>query len=231
MTPGFSMGDAVYSWDPASLSFVRVDRLLKMPSGIIPVRRGVWDAGEKKKLTGFESKMYPAVKDMTPGPGGSYIAGAFSGNPQDVTGKTYNGGVISTSTGKNQFDTGDNEIAPATKSFGRQVRINLVKPVKWGWHEGGEEHQHVQHLISHHVDGKHYYSVNTQFADDHPVTLASYPKAASEPRLRPTTNGELHLGREIGKVQIKGGKINPVYDTIHVRKKGWTDPNSANATP
>lgn len=56
----YTLSGIPYIWDPKNKVLLRC--LTKMPRGIIPVRRGVWESGSKNKLTGFESKMYPVVK-------------------------------------------------------------------------------------------------------------------------------------------------------------------------
>jgi hypothetical protein len=52
--------------------------------------------------------------------------------------------------------------------------------------------------------------------------MARYPDKTSEPRLRPTGRGELVMGQEIGRIDIRG-KEHPVYDTITIGEKPASD--------
>ena len=61
--------------------------------------------------------------------------------------------------------------------------------------------------------GKHHYSLSNSF--DVPVTLQTYPKQTSEPRLRPTSQGEVELGEQIGTILVRGNP-HPVYDEVRV---------------
>ena len=63
---------------------------------------------------------------------------------------------------------------------------------------------------------KHFYALGVNF--NNPVTLETYPDKPSEPRLRPTTQGELRLGKRVGSIDMRT-KIHPVYEVISVEDK------------
>ncbi len=60
---------------------------------------------------------------------------------------------------------------------------------------------------------QHYYSLRTEFPEG--VELTRYEKKKSEPRLRPTKKGNVHLGEVVGKISVRGKK-HPVYDQIKI---------------
>ena len=151
-----------------------------------------------------------------PGEGGNYID---LDSKQDLTGNTYQGGVIKIINGKPLLETSDTPAVPATKDSGNKVKVNLFKQkAGWKWidYDGPET------IVSTHQGNKHHYSLSSDF--ETPVTLQTYPKQPSEPRLRPTSQGKVVLGKKIGSISVRG-KVHPVYDEVKVvDKRDQEDP-------
>jgi hypothetical protein len=151
-----------------------------------------------------------------PGEGGNYID---LDSKEDLTGNTYTGGVVKIIDGKPLLETNDAPAAPATKESGNKVKVNLFKQkAGWKWvdYDGPET------IVSTHQGSKHHYSLSSDF--ETPVTLQTYPKQPSEPRLRPTSQGKVVLGNKIGSISVRG-KVHPVYDQVTiVDKRDQEDP-------
>ncbi len=145
-----------------------------------------------------------------PTPGGNYID---LDTKQDLTGNTYSGGTVSIVDGKPILETNDSNAAPATKADGRKVKVNLFKQkAGWKW----LDYDGPNTIVSTEVGGKHHYALSSDFQT--PVTLQTYPNQPSEPRLRPTTQGEVQLGNVIGNISVRG-KEHPVYDKVSIVSK------------
>lgn len=145
-----------------------------------------------------------------PGEGGNYID---LDSKEDLTGNTYTGGVVKIIDGKPLLETNDAPAAPATKESGNKVKVNLFKQkAGWKWidYDGPET------IVSTHQGSKHHYSLSSDF--ETPVTLQTYPKQPSEPRLRPTSQGKVVLGNKIGSISVRG-KVHPVYDQVTIADK------------
>ena len=65
--------------------------------------------------------------------------------------------------------------------------------------------------------GKHYYTLNAHFPKG--VDLARYENAPSEPRLRPTTRGNVETGPQAGSILVRG-REHPVYHHVIVKADG-----------
>jgi len=95
-----------------------------------------------------------------------------------------------------------------------QIKVNLIKPTdtgrknNWEWISKNAETKDANTLISVTKGNKHYYTYETNFSKG--GNLTTYPASASEPRLRPTTTGQLEFGEEIGTIRMgKYGKNHP----------------------
>ena len=158
-----------------------------------------------------------------PGEGGNYID---LDSKEDLTGNTYTGGVVKIIDGKPLLETNDAPAAPATKESGNKVKVNLFKQkAGWKWidYDGPET------IVSTHQGSKHHYSLSSGF--ETPVTLQTYPKQPSEPRLRPTSQGKVVLGNKIGSISVRG-KVHPVYDQVTiVDKRDQEDPVNDSREP
>ncbi len=170
---------------------------------IVPVPRG-------------NERMQQIFGVTNPGEGGNYID---LDSKEDLTGNTYTGGVVKIIDGKPLLETNDAPAAPATKESGNKVKVNLFKQkAGWKWidYDGPET------IVSTHQGSKHHYSLSSDF--ETPVTLQTYPKQPSEPRLRPTSQGKVVLGNKIGSISVRG-KVHPVYDQVTiVDKRDQEDP-------
>ena len=154
------------------------------------------------------AKMQSIFNVNNPAEGGNYID---LDSKQDLTGNTYQGGSIKIVNGKPTLETSDVQVEPGTKQDGGvKIKTNLFKQkAGWKWvdYDGPET------IVSTEARGKHHYSLSNSF--DVPVTLQTYPKQTSEPRLRPTSQGEIELGEQIGTILVRG-KPHPVYDQVRV---------------
>ena len=144
---------------------------------------------------------------QNPVPGGNYID---LDTKEDVTGTTYTGGSVKVVDGKPVLETNDTKAEPATKADGPKVKVNLFKQkAGWKW----VDYDGPSTIVSTTIRGKHIYSLNTDLQN--PVSLETYPQQRDEPRLRPTTQGEVQTGNVIGNISVRG-KPHPVYDKVTV---------------
>lgn len=146
-------------------------------------------------------------------PGGRYLTVAGRG---DVTGQTYAGGVIDVSGARPRFETSDHAAAlPAAKGR-RTTKVNLYRRAgRWRWVEGGAPTAQVEGtdvIVSVERGGEHLYALSVVFAT--PVMLATYPKAKTEPRLRPTARvARVEQSHVVGRIRA-AGREHPVYETL-----------------
>ena len=108
------------------------------------------------------------------------------------------------------------DIDPQTQ--GRKIKTNLFKKkAGWNWTQVPEGYDPNPDssfpLVSVEDGSKHYYVLNAEFPEG--VDLARYEKSASEPRLRPTKKGKVHLGQQVGEIEVRGKK-HPVYDRAQI---------------
>lgn len=101
---------------------------------------------------------------------------------------------------------------------GRTVKTNLFKKkAGWNWTqvpEGYPENPDSSFpLVSVEDGSKHYYVLNAEFPEG--MELSRYEKSKSEPRLRPTKKGKVHLGNQVGEISVRGKK-HPVYDRAQI---------------
>lgn len=151
--------------------------------------------------------------------GGEYL------NPKTgdvLTNKNVESASISiTPEGKPKFDASpvEKEVvgSPTTKGS-TQIKTNLFKKsAGWKWVDGPTEYKDIPTLVSVQNKGKHYYALEANFPQG--VNLTRYANSSSEPRLRPTVKGFVDLGKQIGKISVRG-KEHPVYDKIVNRYAG-----------
>ena len=103
------------------------------------------------------------------------------------------------------------------KAAGKKVKVNLFRQ-KAGWKWVGEPPVDTPTIISVEQGNKHFYTLDSDIGN---VDLAKYPNQKSEPRLRPSSRGDLEFGEEVGKINLRG-KEHPVYDSIKVVPKKTT---------
>ena len=145
--------------------------------------------------------------------GGEYL------NPETqekLTNKNMSTGNISiTPEGKPSFQVNPEEkevVGSPDIEGATQIKTNLFKKkAGWKWIQSPEGYNDISTLVSVENKGNHYYTINAEFPNG--INLTRYPKAKSEPRLRPTMKGMVKLGKEVGRISVRG-KEHPVYDQI-----------------
>ena len=151
-------------------------------------------------------------------PGGAYLA---MPTKEDITGHKAAQAEIGVSPGGKPFFNVSRDAVEETGSPGRgsaTVKTNLFKQkAGWQWAQAPEGHEDTNTLVSINHRGKHHYALNAQFPKG--VDLARYENAPTEPRLRPTTKGNVELGEQVGTITVRG-KEHPVYRNAIVRNTG-----------
>lgn len=151
-------------------------------------------------------------------PGGAYLA---MPTKEDITGHKAAQAEIGVNPGGKPFFNVSRDAVEETGSPGRgsaTVKTNLFKQkAGWQWAQAPEGHEDTNTLVSINHRGKHHYALNAQFPKG--VDLARYENAPSEPRLRPTTKGNVELGEQVGTIMVRG-KEHPVYRNAIVRNAG-----------
>ena len=182
---------------------------LLMPSAVPVPERFL---GETPKDTNpffqsaFDTKKYA--------PGGRYFDAVTK---EDITGKSYAEGVISVAGGKPKMTLSQEEaqsiVGAKPKDKGKLARMNLFKQkAGWRWSENAPE-EAPSTIVSVEQGPSHFYALEAK--SEQPIDLATYPKKKSEPRLRPTTRGEIRKGNLAGEI-IYQGKRKPVYDSVTI---------------
>lgn len=151
-------------------------------------------------------------------PGGKYLT-----RDLDVTGWTVQYPTIEVGRGlrRTQFVCGD-PVGPLARRPGeRVVRVNLFRQsAGWRWvsfEDGGpvEGRETWDTLISVEHGGSHSYGV---FVGAEALHLERYPRARSEPRLRPTGYCRaVLLASKIGTIDVRG-RQHPVYHSMHLER-------------
>lgn len=166
-------------------------------------------------------KIFPKPQRMFPEgarpPGGEFIDAATG---EAVTGQKPARAVIGvTPEGKPVFLT-DQQQVDVTGSPGKgsaKTMTNLFrKSAGWEWQNAPEGYENIPMIVSTKNRGQHYYSLGADYPKG--VDLARYPKETSEPRLKPTTQGNVYPGDEVGTIlNKKTGDAHPVYDMVTIR--------------
>ena len=160
-------------------------------------------------------RMFP--EDARP-PGGQYLA---MPDRRDVTGHKAEAATIGVQPGGKPFFNVSQNAVEQTGSTGRgtaMARANLFKQkAGWKWLNAPEEHGSTDTIVSVEHRGKHHYALNAHFPRG--VDLARYENSPTEPRLRPTTTGNVELGPQAGSILVRG-KEHPVYRHVIVKETG-----------
>ncbi len=165
------------------------------------------------------TKVFPKPQRMFPEgarpPGGEYLNAATG---EVITGQKPARAVIGvTPEGKPVFLT-DTEQVDVTGSPGpgsTKTKTNLFKQqAGWKWAEAPKGYENVPTIVSAENRGKHYYGLGADFPKG--VDLERYADAPSEPRLRPTTQGNVYPGERVGAINVRG-REHPVYDMLTIR--------------
>jgi hypothetical protein len=162
-------------------------------------------------------RMFP--EDQRPA-GGQYLS---MPSKADVTGHKAETATIGIAPGGKPFFRASQNAADQTGSPGRgsaTTKTNLFKQkAGWKWQEAPEGHENTDTIVSVEHRGKHFYTLNAHFPKG--VDLARYENSTSEPRLRPTTQGNVELGPQAGSISVRG-KSHPVYHHVIVKAGGGT---------
>ena len=151
-------------------------------------------------------------------PGGAYLS---MPDKQDVTGhRAAQAAIGIDDSGKPYFHASRDEVdETGTPGKGSAtVKTNLFKQkAGWKWKDAPEGKEHVGTIVSVEHRGKHHYVMKAHFPKG--VDLTRYADAPSEPRLRPTTRGNVELGPQAGSILVRG-REHPVYEHAIVRAEG-----------
>ena len=155
--------------------------------------------------------------------GGQYLNASTK---EDMTGHKAAHGSIGVLPGGRPYFNASKEAVEQTGTPGRgsaMAKTNLFKQkAGWNWVHAPEGHEDTNTIVSVEHRGAHHYALNAHFPKG--VDLARYPDAKSEPRLRPTTYGNITKGDHVGTISVRG-KEHPVYDHVIVKSGGgFIDP-------
>ena len=160
-------------------------------------------------------RMFP--EDQRP-KGGQYIS---THNKADVTGHKAEAATIGIGPNGKPFFQASQNAVDQTGTVGKgsaTTKTNLFKQkAGWKWQDAPEGHENTETIVSVEHRGKHFYALNAHFPKG--VDLARYENATSEPRLRPTTQGNVTLGPQAGSISVRG-KMHPVYHHVIVKADG-----------
>ncbi len=180
------------------------------PRSVMPAPQRFFDPEDKA--------FKPFLGDMGKQPGGRYLEMGGK-SPQDITGEFPSKAIIGvTPEGKPVMQVSKELLEGEVRTDGRKIKTNLFKKkAGWKWTktpEGFDPKPPSSFPLVSVEDGKqHYYSLRTEFPEG--VELTRYEKKKSEPRLRPTKKGNVHLGEVVGEISVRGKK-HPVYDQIKI---------------
>ena len=158
-------------------------------------------------------RMFPAD---APVPGGQYLG---MPDKEDMTGHKSAVASIGVHPGGKPYFNASKDAVDQTGTAGKaKTKTNLFKQkAGWSWQNAPEGHEDTNTIVSVEHRGKHYYALNAHFPKG--VDFARYEKAKSEPRLRPTTTGDVFLGPQAGTISVRG-KEHPVYHHVVVKADG-----------
>ena len=174
------------------------------------------------KADGGSMSVFPKPQRMLEGddfvPGGKYLD---AGTKEDVTGhKASEASIVIAPGGKPSF-TASRDAVDQTGSPGRgsaAIKANLFKQkAGWRWSQAPEGHEDTSTIVSVEHRAKHHYALAAHFPKG--VELARYADASSEPRLRPTTQGNIELGPQVGSINVRG-REHPVYEHVIAKADG-----------
>ena len=192
------------------------------PISVLPLPERFMNGYEEatgKKITqkDKQSFLYKLGRDHQYKKGGVYIDISNLENKNTINGYVASSGEINidTNTGKPSLSISENILDTEKKSTGRIIKTNLFKKkAGWDWNSDADKSKYnkVETLVSVEIGSKHVYTLG--FKSTTPIQLKNYSESKSEPRLRPTTNGQIFLGNYVGDIKIRG-KRHPVYDSVY----------------
>ena len=167
-----------------------------------------------------EDRAYKSsLQDFEYEPGGRYLEMRRGETPRDITGESVDNARISVGpNGRPSMMVGEPTDLP-TGSPGRgstATKTNLFKrSAGWKWTDAPEGYADIPTLVSVENRNQHYYALSADYPRG--VDLSRYPDSKQEPRLRPTTQGNVYPGNQVGTISVRG-REHPVYDNITVRQ-------------
>ena len=160
-------------------------------------------------------RMFP---NDAPVPGGQYLNAATK---EDMTGHKAAMASIGVQPGGKPYFRASPDSVDETGTPGRgsaMAKTNLFKQkAGWRWAQAPEGHEATDTIVSVEHRGQHHYTLNAHFPKG--VDFARYENSPTEPRLRPTTKGNVILGPKVGSILVRG-KEHPVYEHVIVKNKG-----------
>lgn len=194
---------------------------LELAKSVKPVARvrlsegGVPDIKNPMSVFPKPQRMFPEGERPA---GGQYLS---MPDKQDVTGHKSAAASIGIGSDGKPYFTASRDAVDETGTSGKGsavTKTNLFKKkAGWRWQDAPEGHEDTNTIVSVTNRGKHYYALNAHFPKG--VDLARYENAPSEPRLRPTTQGNIDLGPQAGSILVRG-KEHPVYHHVIVKADG-----------
>jgi len=178
--------------------------------------------GDKVSSVSETIPVFPKPERMFPEgerpKGGKYL------NPitgDDLTGMNVPSANIKINPDGRPSFTVTNQNVDSVGTIGKgntQIKTNLFKSkAGWKWKESSVDTDNINTVISVTHKGKHYYTLETDFSKG--VTLKNYPESKTEPKLRPTVQGQVKIGNRIGTINVRGVE-HPVYDKVVTFAKG-----------
>jgi hypothetical protein len=223
------------SWIPASQNGA-LAVILKEPTQIKSIYNRKFDPKNKRmdKAVGGEAEnpdipqidnamsIFPKPQRMfpqdAPVAGGQYLNAATK---EDMTGHKAAMASIGVQPGGKPYFRASPDSVDETGTPGRGSAItktNLFKQkAGWKWAQAPEGHEATDTIVSVAHRGQHHYTLNAHFPKG--VDLARYENSPTEPRLRPTTKGNVTLGPQVGSILVRG-KEHPVYEHVIVKNMG-----------
>ena len=173
------------------------DHVVNNPMSVFPKPQRMWD------------------EDM---PGGAYLS---MPDKADVTGHRAAQASIGIGEGGKPYFHASRDEVDETGTPGKGsalVKTNLFKQkAGWRWLQAPEGHDDTGTIVSVEHRGNHHYVMDAHFPNG--VDLSRYPDLPSEPRLRPTTRGNVELGPQVGSILVRG-REHPVHSHAIVREYG-----------
>jgi len=185
-------------------------------------RKTFADGGANDDIPNIQNltSVFPKPQRMwdTPMPGGAYLS---MPSKEDITGHKAAQASVGVRPGGKPFFNVSRDAVEQTGSPGRgsaMVKTNLFKQkAGWQWKNAPEGHEDTNTLVSVEHRGQHHYALEAHFPKG--VDLARYAEASSEPRLRPTTQGNVFFGPQVGNILVRG-REHPVYKHIIAKATG-----------
>lgn len=198
-----------------------------------PRRQGQTDLGANRGgAFGFGGDVEPEISNPISifpkpqrmfGPDDFVAGGQYLSMPdkQDMTGHKSAAASIGIREGGKPYFTASKDAVDETGTSGRGnaiAKTNLFKQkAGWQWKDAPEGHEDTSTIVSVEHRGKHFYALNAHFPKG--VDFARYENSPSEPRLRPTTRGNVELGPQAGSIMVRG-REHPVYHHVIVKADG-----------